>query len=167
MAGNKGSGRSADERRARNLASANLSRQRRKERMASMTDDKARVNESNEILRTRAELRPSGAAPAKRDGSSSRGGGTELGPAMQRLMRTKDISDEAALDLLNRAISGGRGRGPPVDRGVNSKWSEGVKQAPKDLPRPLTLTDPPRPKGNPGKSKNKNKPPKASSSKTR
>lgn len=136
MAGNSGSSKKADERRARNLASANVSRQRRKEHIAALTDEKARLSEANELLRTRLSMKGSGGVPAARAGSSSKGG-AQLGPGVAGMVRKKDVDDKAALDLLNRAVAGGKGKGAPYDADSAKKWSDASKKAPSDVQRPM------------------------------
>lgn len=132
----------ADERRARNLASANASRQRRREQISSLTEEKARLTEANALLRNRLKITPnsigSGQGPSYKGGSSSsRPDMVELGPGMQSLMRKKEMEGKAVVDLLDRAVSGGKGKGSPLDPDAAKKWAAASKKAPKDVKRPL------------------------------
>lgn len=150
-----------DERRARNLQSANISRQRRREHISSLTEEKARLLEANALLRSRLSIAPSGSVPprASVEGSSSRHDSGELGPTMQGLLRKKEIDGAAAIDLLDRAVHGGKGRGTPLDPDAAKKFGAAARKAPKDVQRPLKHVTPGestrRPGGSGGKSAGK------------
>lgn len=135
-----------DERRVRNLESAKASRERRREWISALTEEKARLEEANALLRVRLNISPSAALPpaASVTGSSSARNNNlaELGPTMQAVLRRKEIDGPAAIDLLNRAVHGGKGRGTPLDPDAGRRFAEAARKAPKDVRRPLKHTPP-------------------------
>lgn len=133
----------ADERRARNLASANASRLRRREQISALTQEKARLNEANALLRSRLHISDSASVPALQQLPSSssshrsRPDAVELGPAMQQLVRRKEMDGKAVVDLLDRAVSGSKGKGVPLDPDAANKMAEAARKMPRDVERPL------------------------------
>ena len=145
MAGSSSSNtKKADERRARNLASANVSRQRRREQISSLEQERARLNEVNDMLRTRLEISPtSGLPPLQKipKGSGSRSSKVETGPGMRKLQKQKDLDAKVAVDLADRAVSGGKGKSTPLDPELVKSWAAAGKKAPKDVSRPFQHVD--------------------------
>ena len=139
MAGtnNKTGQKKADERRQRNLASANASRERRREHISSLTEEQARLNESNTVLRHRLSMKPSGSvAPLHNhshgsSSSSSRRDVAQLGPSMERLLNRREMDGKAVVDLLDRAVSGSKGKGTPLDPEAARRLAAAAKKAPK------------------------------------
>lgn len=134
----------ADERRARNLASANASRQRRREQISALTQEKARLNEANALLRSRLQISETATLPPLHQIPSSsslvprnRTDKIELGPAMQQIVRRREMDGQAVVDLLDRAVSGSKGKGPPVDADAAARFAEAAQKMPKDVERPL------------------------------
>lgn len=156
-----------DERRLRNLHSANVSRQRRREMISSLTEEKARLEEANALLRARLNIAPSILPPlvSVEQGSASGSGGVgQLGPAMQELLKRKNIDGKAAVDLLDRALGGGRGKDAPLDKEAAELFRAAAKKAPKDVQRPVQYYtgEPPKKggsasRGSGGKSKSSGK----------
>lgn len=130
-----------EERRIRNLRSATASRERRREEISALTEEKARLLEANALLRARLNISPSGALPPATSvhGSSSTRNGNlaELGPTMQALLRRKEIDGPAAVDVLDRALHGGKSKGTPLDPDAGRRFAEAARKAPKDVRRPL------------------------------
>lgn len=128
----------ADERRARNLQAANISRQRRREEISSLEQERARLREANELLRARLNISSSATLGAGKlpPGISAPSGKVPLGPAMRKLTNRAAVDGAAAVDLLDRAISGSKGKGPPVDPALVKLWQDAAKKAPKDVQRP-------------------------------
>lgn len=159
----------ADERRARNLASANASRQRRREQISALTQEKARLTEANALLRSRLHISDAASLPALQalppvSSSSHRGrqDSVELGPAMQQVMRRTEMDGRALVDLLDRTVSGSKVKTPPVDPGAAALLEEASQKIPRDVKRPLKyVTDRPSLKSKSAKAKG------SSSSKTR
>lgn len=134
----------ADERRARNLASANASRQRRREQISALTQEKARLTEANALLRSRLHISDAASLPALHSlppvsNSSHRGrpGTVELGPAMQQVVRRKEMDGRALVDLLDRAVSGSNVKTPPIDPEAAALLEEASQKIPRDVKRPL------------------------------
>lgn len=128
-----------DERRLRNLQSANASRQRRKEQISALTEEKARLTEANALMRARLNIAPDAVLPAisSLEGQASRSDMAELGPAMQQLLRRNNIKPEAAVDLLERLVVGDKGKGSSLDADALKRLKEAARKAPKDVQRPL------------------------------
>lgn len=70
-------------------------------------------------------------------GSRMRSDKVELGPAMQQLVRRREMDGKAVVDLLDRAVSGPKGKGSPLDPDAANKLAEATKKMPRDVPRPL------------------------------
>lgn len=137
------------ERAARNLLSAKQSRERKIMFKAHLTAEKARLQESNAIMRAQLDSLSgaSGAGPSRAGSSSGAGssrsharggsgGGDDdclvLSDQMSKLLGgRKHISSKAAVDLLDRALSGGAGKGPPVDSQLVKLWDDAQERAPK------------------------------------
>lgn len=142
----------ADERRERNLASAKASRQRRREQISALTQERARLNEANALLRNRLHISDSAVLPAfhqfppSSSSSSSppvsslrgRQYEVELGPAMQQIIRRREMDGKAVVDLLDRAVSGSKGMGPPLDADAAAKLAQAARKMPPDVKRPLS-----------------------------
>lgn len=133
-----------DERRQRNLASANASRERRREHISSMTEEQARLNEANSVLRHRLNMKPSGSvAPLHKhshgssSSSSSRRDVAQLGPGMENLLNRREMDGKAVVDLLDRAVSGSKGKGTPLDPEAARRLAAAARKAPKDAERPF------------------------------
>lgn len=129
-----------DERRIRNLQSANVSRQRRREMISSLTEEKARLEEANALLRSRLSVTPGILPPlVSVEGGSASGSSdvAQLGTAMQELLRRKTVEGKAAVDLLDRALGGGRGKDAPLDKEAAELFRSAAKRAPKDVRRPV------------------------------
>ncbi len=135
------------ERAARNLLSAKQSRERKIMFKAHLTAEKARLQESNAILRAQLDslsgtsgAGPSRAGPSSAAGSSrshhASGGGDDdmlqLSDQMSKLLGgRKHISSRAAVDLLDRALSGSAVKSAPVDPQLVRLWDEAQERAPK------------------------------------
>lgn len=152
----------ADERRARNLASANASRQRRREQISALTQEKARLTEANALLRSRLHISDAASLPALHSlpsvSSSSnrvRPGSVELGPGMQQVMRRSEMDGRALVDLLDRTVSGSKVKTAPLDPQAAALLQEATQKIPRDVKRPLKyVTERPSSKSKSSKSKN-------------
>lgn len=143
-------------REARNNESAKKSRERKTMLKAHLTAEKARLLESNALMRAQLDNLMSadgssgaGSSSAPRPGgSSSRAGPSRAGPSsggeemlqlsdsMSKLFGgRKEISSRAAVDLLDRVLSGGQGKGPPVDGDLVNRWGAAQARAPV-VPKP-------------------------------
>lgn len=71
-----------------------------------------------------------------------------LGPAMQQLVRRREMDSKAVVDLFDRAISGNQGKGPPLDADAAKRLAEATERMPRDARRSPKAT---------GKTPNKNK----------
>lgn len=146
------------DRASRNLLSAMQSRERKTMLKAHLTSEKARLQESNAILRAQLDSLSSlsGAGPSRAGSSSAAGscrsqqlaasgggpsgggggGGSgemlQLSDNMSKLFGgRKQISSRAAVDLLDRALSGGANKPPPVDADLVRMWDQAQERAPK------------------------------------
>lgn len=125
----------AEDRRQRNLASAYASRSRKRETIAHLEAEKARLNEANAMLRTRLNLEPTQTLPAASPIGHRSHNGTghmETGPGLRKITKKQVMKDEAAVDLLDRVLTGSRGKGTPVDPALVQKWVRGLKTTPND-----------------------------------
>lgn len=133
-----------DIRRERNLASAKASRQRKREGISALEQEHARINEVNALLRARLNIAPSGPLPPVHELQKLAGlrpGYNELGPAMRKLAKKNELESKVLVDLLDRALAGGRGRGPPLDPELCRAWEAAMRKAPKDQPRPYKYVE--------------------------
>lgn len=145
-------------REARNLRSAKESRERKVMLKAHLTAEKARLLEQNAILRAQMESMnrasgggSSGAGPSsapRGGGSSSRhaGGGhddmLELSDAMSKLFGgRKEISSRAAVDMLDRVLTGSKDKPAPVDQELVDLWDAAQARAPV-VPKPQYYASP-------------------------
>lgn len=136
-------------REARNNESAKKSRERKTMTKAHLTSEKARLLESNALLRAQLDtlLGPSASGAGS---SSARGAGKGAGPSrgaageemlelseqMSKLFGgRKHISSQAAVDMLDRALTGGAGKGAPVDAELVRSWGAAQARAPV-VPKP-------------------------------
>lgn len=108
-----------------------------------MTEETARLNEANAILRSRLHISDTTKLSSLAGASSSSGGPLrrsetiELGPTMQDVLRMKDMDRNAVVDLFDRAVSGSRGKGPPLDAAAAKRFAEAARKMPRDVERPL------------------------------
>ncbi|PXF48907.1 hypothetical protein BWQ96_01249 [Gracilariopsis chorda] len=133
-----------DIRRERNLASAKASRQRKREGISALEQEHARINEVNALLRARLNISPSGPLPPVQELhrlAALKPGHHELGPAMRKLAKKNELESKVLVDLLDRALAGGRGRGPPLDPELCRAWEAAMRKAPKDQPRPYKYVE--------------------------
>lgn len=127
-------------REARNLRAAKESRERKTMLKAHLTAEKARLMESNALLRAQLDnLTGGGGSSSSRHhhhSSNHHGGGgsgdmLQLSDAMSKLFGgRKEISSRAAVDMLDRALTGGADKPPPVDPELARLWDDAQARAP-------------------------------------
>lgn len=121
----------------RNLAAANASRQRKKLHKASLVEEKSYFSERNAILRQQIELLPTvgGVYSPGPSSSSSRSCNPEmlqLSDEMAKLFGRKEIPAAGAVDLLDRVLSGSKGKAPAKDPELVRLWAQAQRAAPKN-----------------------------------
>lgn len=100
--------------------------------------------EANALLRARLNIAPDAVLPplSSLEGISRKSDLSELGPAMQSLLLRDRLDPAATVDLLDRLVSGGAGKGVPRDLPGARRLGEAARKAPKDVQRPLKYVEP-------------------------
>jgi len=137
-------------REARNLRAAKESRERKTMLKAHLTAEKARLMESNALLRAQLDnitgggssgagsshhrhVPPSMASGHRGHHGHGHGGNDmlTLSDSMSKLFGgRKEISSQAAVDMLDRALTGGADKPPPVDPELARLWDDAQARAP-------------------------------------
>lgn len=94
-----------DERRNRNLASANASRQRRRDQIATLSEERTRISETNQALLTRLRISSSISSGEPASGGTATVRGIELGPSMRHLLRRGEIHGDGMATILDRHVA--------------------------------------------------------------
>lgn len=123
------------ERSQRNLSAAVKSRARTKLHQAELMEQKSHLLEREALLREQLAATPTvgGMRPAGPSRRPSAPGMVLLSPELSAIFGGRtEVRADALADVLDRALTGSRGKPPPVDPELVALWAQAQRDAPKN-----------------------------------
>lgn len=118
----------------RNLAAAVKSRTLKKLKHAELIDRKSHLLEKQALLQGQLAAMPSvvGAPASAPTGRRPAPGMVLLSDDMAAVLGRPEARADALVDLLDRALTGSKGKPPPVDPDLVAEWAQSQRNAPRD-----------------------------------